>query len=259
MKKIFLLLIIFSFFSSNVFAKTVKNSLKNNLNNSNSEDSEIQNYQSPTTVKIQDPYEKINRQIFAFNESFDRYFFEHVAKTYRKTVPNPARRMVRNFLANLSLPISAVNSLAQGKIDNGLSTFSTFLINSTIGVGGLFNVAKSKGINYNFEDLGQTMGFYNIDQGSFIMLPVLGPSTSRDFVGFVADKAINPLNFNIAEIGGQRNLVDSNYLAVAGSLLAVDTRESLIDIIDDIRQDSFDPYATIRFAYLSKRVREIKK
>lgn len=259
MKKISLIIIIFSFLSSNALAKPNNPAIKKNINTPNADDFEIQNYQSSTTVKIQDPYEKINRQIFAFNESFDRYFFEHVAKTYRKTVPNPARRMVRNFLSNLSLPISAVNSFAQGKIDNGLSTFSTFLINSTIGVGGLFNIAKSKGISYNFEDLGQTMGYYNIGQGSFIMLPVLGPSTSRDFVGFVADKAINPLNFNLAEIGGQRNLVDSNFLAAAGSLLAIDTRESLIDIIDDIRQDSFDPYATIRFAYLSKRAREIKK
>lgn len=227
--------------------------------NQNNEEQEFESYKPITTVKIHDPFEKINRKIFAINETFDRYFFEHVAKTYRKAVPNPARKLVRNFLSNLSLPISAVNSLAQGKIDNGLATFSTFLINSTIGIGGLFNVAQSKGISYHFEDLGQTLGYYNLDQGSFIMLPVLGPSTTRDFSGWVIDKAVNPLSFNALEIGGNHDLIDNQFIVTTSSLYSIDTRESLIDIIDDIRQDSFDPYATIRFAYLQKRAREIQK
>jgi phospholipid-binding lipoprotein MlaA len=107
--------------------------------------------------------------------------------------------------------------------------------------------------------LGQTLGYYNINQGSFIMLPGLGPSTSRDFFGLVVDKAINPFSFNVLEIGGNSTLVDNKFLLATGSLYSIDTRESLIDIIEDIRQDSFDAYATIRFAYLQKRVREIQK
>jgi phospholipid-binding lipoprotein MlaA len=263
MRKVFILTFLISIFVNNAHAKFPnKNNFqynKNAIQNQIDQDLEFESYQSTTTIKIHDPYEKINRQIFAINDVFDRYFFEHVAKTYRKTVPNPARKIIRNFLANISLPISALNSFAQGKVDNGLATFSTFLINSTIGCGGLFNVAQSKGISYKFEDLGQTLGFYNIDQGAFIMLPVLGPSTSRDFTGWVVDKTINPLSFNIAEIGGKRTLIDNQFLIATGSLYSIDTRESLIDIIEDIRQDSFDTYATIRFAYLQKRAQEIKK
>lgn len=263
MRQIFILTFLILFFVNSANAKfPSKNNFnynKTNDQNQIDQDIEFESYQSITTIKIYDPYEKINRQIYAFNDKFDRYFFEHVAKTYRKTVPSPARKMIRNFLANISLPVSALNSFAQGKVDNGLATFSTFLINSTIGCAGLFNVAQSKGINYRFEDLGQTLGFYNFDQGSFIMLPVLGPSTSRDFTGWAVDKAINPFSFNVAEVGGKRALVDNQFLIATGSLYSIDTRESLIDIIDDIRQDSFDSYATIRFAYLQKRAQEIKK
>jgi phospholipid-binding lipoprotein MlaA len=253
------ILIIFCILSNSVFAKNYKKQ-NYNLSTTNSQDDfELDSYQSSTTVKIQDPYEKINRKIFYFNEKFDQYFFEHIAKAYRTTIPNDGRKIIRNFLSNLSLPISAVNSIAQGKIDNGLSTFSTFLINSTIGFAGFFNVASKKGITYNFEDLGQTLGTYNIDQGSFIIIPILGPSTTRDFSGMVIDKAIGPLNFNILEFGGTHDLVDNRFMIYTTSLNAIDTRESLINIIDDIRQDSFDPYATIRFAYLQKRAREIQK
>jgi phospholipid-binding lipoprotein MlaA len=264
MKKVLAFTILIIIFSENANARL--SSSKNNfhynkkaIQDQADQDFEFENYQSTTTVKISDPYEKINRKIYAFNDFFDRYFFEHVAKTYRKTVPNPAKKMIRNFLSNISLPISALNSLGQGKIDNGLATLSTFLINSTLGVGGLFNVAQAKGINYKYEDMGQTLGYYNFNQGSFIMLPVFGPSTSRDFFGLVIDKSINPFTFNLAEIGGQRTLIDNQYLLVSGALYSIDTRESLIDIIEDIRQDSFDSYATIRFAYLQKRAQEIKK
>ncbi|MFM7620126.1 MAG: VacJ family lipoprotein [Alphaproteobacteria bacterium] len=259
MSKKFLLTFLVLFFCNALCHAKPQNYSSSRLPTQKNEDHEFESYKPVTTVKISDPYEKINRKIFAINETFDRYFFEHVAKTYRKTVPNPARKLVRNFLSNLSLPISAVNSFAQGKIDNGLATFSTFLINSTLGVGGLFNIAQSKGITYHFEDLGQTLGYYNLDQGSFLMLPIIGPSTTRDFSGWAIDKAINPLSFNALEIGGNHDLIDNQFIIATSSLYSIDTRESLIDIIDDIRQDSFDPYATIRFAYLQKRAREIQK
>jgi len=259
MSKKFLLTFLVTFFCSSLCHAKSKVYSSSPIPQQNYEDHEFESYKPVTTVKINDPFEKINRKIFAINETFDRYFFEHVAKTYRKAVPNPARKLIRNFLSNLSLPVSAVNSIAQGKIDNGLATFSTFLINSTIGIGGLFNIAQSKGISYHFEDLGQTLGFYNLSQGSFLMLPVLGPSTTRDFSGWVIDKAINPLGINALEIGGSHDLIDNQFIFTTSSLYSIDTRESLIDIIDDIRQDSFDPYATIRFAYLQKRAREIQK
>ncbi len=237
-------LLIFIFLAFPVFAAT--------------NEDEFETYEISEPEEIQDPYEKINRKIYAFNDVFDRYFFEHVARAYRKTLPERARDAVHNFLNNLSLPVSALNSVAQGKTDNALATFSNFLINSTVGVLGIFDVAGQKGIFYKTEDFGQTLGHYGSGQGSYLMIPILGPSSTRDLSGFLVDNAANPVGFNAFEVGGQRSIMPSEYLFGLIALSGIDTRENLLDVIDDIRKDSFDPYATIRSAYLQKRLNEIK-
>ena len=216
-------------------------------------------FESENTVKIQDPYEKINRKIYVFNDVFDQYFFEHVARFYRKGVPHRPRKMVGNFIRNLSLPLSALNSFLQGKTDNGLATISNFLINSTIGVFGLFEIASEKGIRYDSEDFGQTLGHYNVGSGSYLMLPFFGPSSTRDFSGWIVDRVVSPTGFNEFQISGRENIVDPGYLVGLSILSAVNTRESLIEALDGIRKDSFDPYATIRSAYLQRRINEVKK
>ena len=219
---------------------------------------EFEDYENENLSEIYDPLEKINRKIFTFNDYLDLYLIEHLANFYRQSVPKPARNSVRNFLTNLSAPISSVNSFLQGKVDNGLSTFSSFLINSTIGVGGLFDVASQKGIRYKSEDFGQTLGNYGVGSGAYLVIPIFGPNSTRDFGGFLVDKSVSPLDFNLLKIGGSENLVEANYrigLAVIGG---VDKRESLIDILNSIRKESFDPYATIRSAYLQKRLTDIK-
>lgn len=223
-----------------------------------SDEDEFENYETDNVVEIKDPLEKYNRKIFAFNDFVDRYFFEYVALAYRKEIPQPARNSIRNFLTNLTLPLSGINSLLQGKVDNALATFSNFLINSTIGIGGIFNIASEKGIIYRREDFGQTLGHYGVGSGYYLVLPILGPSSTRDFTGFAVDKSVGPLDFNFLEFGGKINLVDYRYRLALAITSGVDQRESLIDIIDDIRKDSFDPYATIRSAYLQKRLTEIK-
>ena len=219
---------------------------------------EFETYETADEKDIYDPYEKYNRKIYAFNDTFDRYFLEYVAKAYRDGVPQPARQTIRNFLTNLSLPISAMNSLLQGKVDNSLSTFSNFLINTTVGIGGLFDVATEKGIRYKSEDFGQTLGHYGKGPGAYLVIPFLGPSSTRDFTGWLADKSVNPLGFNLLQVGGKEGLIDSEYRIALLIASGIDLRESLIDIIDDLRIDSFDPYATIRSAYLQKRASEIK-
>jgi phospholipid-binding lipoprotein MlaA len=223
----------------------------------NIDDSEFESYEANAIV-IYDPMERFNRKIFSFNEAFDIYFFEHFAKFYRNYFPDFFRKSVRNFLVNLSLPISAANSLAQGKTDNGLATISNFLINSTIGILGIFDVAGQKNLHYIPEDFGQTLGHYGMNSGTYIMLPFLGPSSGRDFLGLAVDRGINPLGFNALKFGGETNFVDENYRIGLTVASGIDTRESLIDIIDNLRQDSFDSYATIRSAYLQKRAAEIK-
>lgn len=216
------------------------------------DEEEFENY-AATEQPIYDPYENINRKIYVFNDAFDRYFFEHVARAYHDTVPPKARRAIGNFLNNLSLPISALNSFAQGKVDNGLAILSNFLINSTIGLGGFFNIASERGILYKNEDFGQTLGHYGNGPGAYLVVPFLGPNSTRDFGGWIVDKSINPVGFNFLQVGGDTDFIKGEYRFGAGVAGAIDTRENLLEIIDDVRIDSFDPYATLRSAYLQKR------
>ncbi len=206
---------------------------------------------------IHDPFENFNRKVYKFNDTLDRYFIEHIARTYRKSVPKPARTSIRNFLDNLTLPISALNSFAQGKVDNGLSTISSFLINSTLGLGGFFEVASKKGIDYDREDFGQTLGYWGASSDNFLMLPFFGPSNVRDLSGFIFDRSLDPAGFNALHIGGNSDFVDGKYRIANTGIKVIDNREELLDIIDGVRKDSFDPYATIRSAYLQRRLAQI--
>lgn len=206
---------------------------------------------------IHDPFENFNRKVYKFNDTIDRYFIEHVARSYRYSVPNPARTSIRNFLDNLTLPISALNSFAQGKVDNGLSTISSFIINTTLGLGGFFEVAGKKGLDYEREDFGQTLGYWGVSSDNFLMLPFFGPSNTRDLGGFIFDRSLDPVGFNVLHFGGNTNLIDGNYRIANTAIKVIDNREELLDILDSIRKDSFDPYATIRSAYLQRRLAQI--
>ncbi len=227
-------------------------------NFSDDEFDNFESYASVDEVKIYDPLEKYNRKIYAFNDSIDHHFIGPAAEAYRAGIHPQIRNSIRNFLTNLTLPVSAVNSLLQGRIDNSLATFSNFLINSTVGIGGLFDIAGNKGIRYQKEDFGQTLGHYGAGSGAYLILPLLGPSSTRDFTGLATDSAISPIGFNVFEVGGQTNLIDAKYRITLSIASGIDKRESLIDILNDIKKDSFDPYATIRSAYLQKRATEIK-
>ena len=206
---------------------------------------------------IHDPFENFNRKVYKFNDTIDSYFVEHIARAYQKSIPKKARISVRNFLDNLTLPISALNSFAQGKLDNGLATISSFVINSTIGLGGFIEIARVKGVYYEREDFGQTLGYWGVSSKNFLMLPLFGPSNTRDLSGFIFDRSIDPVGFNALKIGGNVNFVDGNYRAFNTAIKVIDNREELLDIIDSIRKDSFDPYATIRSAYLQRRLAQI--
>lgn len=244
-------------YSFDACAKEVKTETRIQLAQFADED-DFENYTSENSSEVYDPLEKYNRKIFAFNDFLDRYFLEHVARAYRKDVPKPARESLRNFLNNLSAPVSAFNALLQGDVNNGLATFSNFLINSTIGLAGLFNVADEKGVRYHPEDFGQTLGHYGVGSGPYLVVPFIGPSSLRDFSGVVTDQVVSPASYNIFKIGGKTYLIGENNLFVVTFVKAVDSRESLIDIIEDVKKDSFDYYATLRSAYTQKRNNEIK-
>lgn len=190
-----------------------------------------------------DPFESVNRGIYQFNDTLDRYVLRPTAVGYRKVTPDPVERGVGNFFENLAYPVTALNSFFQAKFHNGTTDVARFVVNSTIGIGGLFDVATGLGLEEHDEDFGQTLGYWGLGQGPYLMLPLLGPTTGRDGVGRLADSFANPLSY-----------VDS--LAVQFSLRALellDLRAGLLGFDKSVR-DAFDPYLFVRSAYLERRL-----
>lgn len=230
----------------------------------NFDDDEFAAFESEFSTKKEDnfydPLEPINRKIFVFNEFVDKKAIDPAVKFYRRFTPKILKDGIHNFLVNLSLPLSTINSFAQGKAENGLATFSNFLINSTVGVLGFFDVARNKKIDYESEDFGQTLGHYGAGAGPYFVLPILGPSNLRDLSGKTVDSGVDFMGFNALEIGGSREgFVSDDTKVVVAIASAFDAREGLIDVIDDARKDSFDLYATMRSSYNQNRNSKINK
>src|ERR1700690_1040491 len=139
-----------------------------------------------------DRFERMNRSIYAFNVTFDRAILHPAAVGYVKITPSPVRRSVSNFLSNLAYPRTIINDLLQGNFHDGASDTARLLINSVIGIGGLFDPASSAGLDRHVEDFGLTLGHWGVGNGPFVMLPFLGPSSVRDTAGLIPDEATYP-------------------------------------------------------------------
>jgi phospholipid-binding lipoprotein MlaA len=189
-----------------------------------------------------DPLEKLNRATYAFNDALDRMLARPAAKAYRKVVPETARNAISNAVANLEYPTTALNNALQGKFRDAGSDTLRFLVNSTIGIGGLADPATKFGLPANDEDFGQTLGHWGVPTGPYLVLPLLGPSNFRDASGRVADRYTNARHY----IGA-----GSTELALAG-VDVLDKRTSLLAADDALRR-AFDPYALVRDAYLQRR------
>lgn len=199
-------------------------------------------------AEVDDPLEPINRTIFGLNELVDVMLLGPVAQAYGE-LPRPVRTGVRNVLDNLRAPVTLVNDLLQGETDRAGTTFARLFINSTIGIFGLFDLASEFGYPQHREDFGQTLAVWGVGEGPFLMLPLLGPSTVRDALGLVVDRtAFDP----IGQVAGN----EVGVARVAGE--AVDARQRLDAVIQDVRRNSLDPYATVRSAYLQRRAVEIR-
>jgi phospholipid-binding lipoprotein MlaA len=199
--------------------------------------------------EVWDPIEPVNRAIFGFNNFIDVWVIEPVARGYRFVTPEAARRSVANFLANLRSPVILANDALQGERERAGNTLGRFMINSTLGVAGLFDPATSFGFPRHDEDFGQTLAVWGVPSGPYLMLPILGPSNGRDTVGRVGDYFINPLNQCCITQDERVGLF------VAGG---VSEREANIELLDDLRQNSIDLYATIRTIYAQKRAADIR-
>jgi phospholipid-binding lipoprotein MlaA len=200
-----------------------------------------------------DPAEPFNRAMYDVHQAIDRTVLRPVAVGYRAVVPGPVRTGVRNVLGNLRTPVILVNDMLQGEPRRAGDTLGRFLINSTVGLGGIFDVAASQfGVRGHTEDYGQTFARWGVGEGPYLFIPVLGPSNPRDLTGFGAGIATDPLTWF-----GQGVAVDVLTGTRAG-MTVVDTREALIEPLDQVERTSLDPYSTLRSAYRQRRRAEIE-
>lgn len=199
-----------------------------------------------------DPYEETNRAIFRFNQGFDRTVMLPAAKTWRTVVPPPMRQSVHDFLQNLNEPVIFANDVLQGQARLAASTFGRLAINTTVGVGGMFDVASRAGIPFHSNDLGVTLATWGVPEGPYLVIPVLGPSNPRDLAGEVGDSFGDPGDY----VAGQYHYL---WAAVTRSVVSgVDERSRNIESLADIERTSLDYYATIRSLYRQRRAAEIR-
>lgn len=199
---------------------------------------------------VYDPLEGWNRGVYGFNESVDKAVFEPVAKGYRAVTNEPVRGGVSNFLSNLNQPVVFANTVLQGKPGAAIETVSRFVLNTTVGIGGVFDPATSLDIPKHREDFGQTLGVWGVGPGPYIMVPFMGPSNLRDSIGGGIDRAFDPLNY--ASFDG-----DTAVRVARPVVGAVTARESLIEQIDLLREQP-EPYVFLRRNYSQQREAAIR-
>jgi phospholipid-binding lipoprotein MlaA len=194
---------------------------------------------------IQDPFESLNRKIYQFNEVADKAVLKPVAKSYNAVMPTFAKLMVTNFFSNLEDVVTTANDLLQFKFAQAASDGSRVLFNSTFGVFGLFNVADR--LEKHREDFGQTLGFWGVSNGPYIVLPFFGPSALRDSVGLYVDTISNPGN-HIQDISVRNQLYVLDKINLRARLIA---QEKLLDTA------ALDRYSFLRDAYLQRRISQV--
>jgi phospholipid-binding lipoprotein MlaA len=197
----------------------------------------------PNSQRVpQDPWESWNRGVYKVNDVLDRGFAKPVAKTYVRVVPQPLRTGISNFFANLNTPTVMFNDALQGKFLAAANDLGRFVLNSTVGIGGLLDPATSAGLARNDEDFGQTLGVWGVHAGPFVELPLLGPSDLRDAPAKLVDTYTNP-----------RQYIHNNWIKYGlYGVDLVDRRSSLLSL-DDTLKRVYDPYAFVRDAYLQRR------
>jgi phospholipid-binding lipoprotein MlaA len=193
-----------------------------------------------------DPLEPVNRKIYGFNEIADHYVMHPIATGYDKAMPGVARTGIHNFFSNLFYPTVIVNDLLQLKGQMLAQDFCRFVLNSTFGVAGLIDVATPGGLTANNEDFGQTLGYWGVGEGWYVVMPFLGPSDNRDLVGRVGDYFTNPTSY-----------LDDQWVAYGlTGLNLVDFRARLLPA-DHFLEQQIDRYVFVRTAYLQDRQNKV--
>ena len=202
-------------------------------------------------------FENASRKIFNFNQGVDNYVLEPIAKGYDK-LPKAVKTGTNNFTSNIATLLSIPNSILQGNLNQVGQSAGSFLINSSIGILGIFNPAEKIGLKPHKEDVGQTLGSYGIGTGCYFVLPILGPTTARDSIGLLADTFIDPF----AHITIRENELFSvsgnsmDYFSVKGAT-AIDFRSNNLTNFESLEKNSLDLYSSIKSIYLQDRENKI--
>ena len=207
---------------------------------------------SQESLAQHDPWEKTNRDVFDFDVKLDRNVARPIAKGYRAVVPEPVRDGIHNAVTNLNSPVILANDALQGDGDKFANTLGRILINSTIGLGGLIDVATKVGIPYHDNDFGITMGKGGAAEGSYLVLPFAGPMPPRDLVGTGVDVAFDPLTWT--KFHGR-----DTWMVVRFGIGTLDAEASRIDAVETIERSSIDFYATTRNLYRQSRNAKINE
>ncbi len=198
---------------------------------------------------VQDPLEGLNRATFEFNYFLDGLIFKPVASLYRDLPPPPVRESMDNFLTNLHSPVNFANGILQGDVEHAGNTLFRFLVNSTIGIAGLFDVANNWfNVAYRQEDFGQTLGVWGMDDNAYVVLPIIGPSNTRDSIGRVADFFMDPLRYILLVHNDEEEL-----FITRTAMDGISLRAKTISVLEDIESGSVDYYSSIRSLYKQRR------
>jgi len=201
------------------------------------------------TADARDPLEGMNRSIFGFNKFMDRALFDPVGRVYKTVMPHPVDHSVTNFFSNLGEIAVIANGILQLKVGQAFEDFARFAVNSSVGVGGLFDVATGMGLPRHDEDFGQTLGYWGVAPGPFLIAPFLGPTTVRDAVGFGLDSAfLYPVSYVNPDVY-RAGLMSLNYIDFTAD------SKGARGLIGDA---SFDEYEFLKNAYLERRQGKIR-
>jgi phospholipid-binding lipoprotein MlaA len=207
---------------------------------------------SAESLAQNDPWEKTNRDIFDFDVRVDHAVARPIAKGYKAVVPEPVRDGIHNALTNLNSPVVLANDVLQGDGDKAVNTAGRIVINSTVGIGGLIDVASKLGIPGHDNDFGITLGKNGIAEGSYLVLPFAGPKPPRDLLGTAVDTAFDPLTY--VRFHGK-----DTWMVVRFGIGILDSRAATLDAVETIERSSIDFYATTRNLYRQSRNAKINE
>ena len=238
--------------------QVITTSLDNNESNT-SDDAFEDEFSSENDEEIIDPLSGYNKLMTTFNDKAFIYGINPISEAYAYVVPELLRQSVSNFIHNLQFPIRITNNLLQGKFQNSSDELERFLVNSTVGLAGLFDPAESQlHISAHNEDFGQTLGYYGVGSGFHVVLPFLGPYNVRDIVGLLADGYLSPITY-------QKNLsrykIPKNYIHSIGIYGLEKVNENALNLgaYESLKKDAVDLYPFLREIYEQKRTADIEK